>query len=88
MSDQLLHLNQYLRTLDGLESAWRSSCWAPSPAPSVALMFSAFSGHPTPTWELILGTFGGALLGLSASLGEVRRKKSPPDQPPPTPRGE
>jgi peptidoglycan/LPS O-acetylase OafA/YrhL len=36
----------------------------------VALMFSVFSGQPTPTWELILGTLGGALLGLSASLGE------------------
>jgi hypothetical protein len=54
----------------------------------VALLFSAFSGHPAPTWEIILGTSGGALLGLSASLGEVRRKKSPPDQPPLTPRGE
>ena len=41
----------------------------------VALMFSVFSGHPTPTWELIIGAIGGALLGLSASLGEVRRKK-------------
>jgi len=54
----------------------------------VALLFSAFSGHPAPAWEIILGTLGGALLGLSASLGEVRRKKSPPGQPPPTPRGE
>jgi hypothetical protein len=54
----------------------------------VALLFSAFSGHPAPAWEIILGALGGALLGLSASLGEVRRKKSPPGQPPPTPRGE
>jgi peptidoglycan/LPS O-acetylase OafA/YrhL len=46
----------------------------------VALMFSVFSGHPTPTWELILGTIGGAVLGWSASLGEVRRKKSAPDK--------
>jgi RsiW-degrading membrane proteinase PrsW (M82 family) len=54
----------------------------------VALLFSAFSGQPAPAWEIILGALGGALLGLSASLGEVRRKKSPPDQPPPTSRGE
>ena len=53
----------------------------------VALMFSVFSGHPTPSWELIIGAIGGALLGLSASLGEARRKKPTPDQPAP-PRGE
>ena len=55
---------------------------------AVALMFSVFSGHPTPTWELIIGTLGGALLGLSASLGEVRRKKPAPDQPADPSRGE
>ena len=54
----------------------------------VALMFSVFSGHPTPTWELIIGAIGGALLGLSASLGERRRKKAAPDQPAAPPRGE
>ncbi len=54
----------------------------------VALLFSVFSGHPTPSWELILGAIGGALLGLSASLGEVRRKKPAPHQPPTSPRGE
>jgi hypothetical protein len=54
----------------------------------VALMFSVFSGQPTPAWELIIGTLGGALLGLSASLGEVRRKKPAPDQPSDSPRGE
>ena len=54
----------------------------------VALMFSVFSGHPTPMWELIIGTLGGALLGLSASLGEVRRKKPAPDQPADPSRGE
>jgi peptidoglycan/LPS O-acetylase OafA/YrhL len=58
----------------------------------VALLFSVFSGQPTPTWELILGALGGALLGLSASLGEVRRdsrrKKPTPDQPAAPPRGE
>ncbi len=53
----------------------------------VALLFSVFSGQPTPTWELILGALGGALLGLSASLGETRRKKSAPDQPSVPPRG-
>ncbi len=46
----------------------------------VAMLFSAFSGQPTPTWEVLLGALGGALLGLSASLGEVRRKKVTPDQ--------
>jgi hypothetical protein len=59
---------------------------------AVALLFSVFSGHPTPTWEVIIGLLGGALLGLSASLGEVRRdtrrKKPAPDQPPAPPRGE
>ena len=55
---------------------------------AVALMFSVFSGHPTPTWELIIGTLGGALLGLSASLGEERRKKPAPGQPSDPPRGE
>lgn len=54
----------------------------------VALMFSVFSGQPTPMWELILGIIGGALLGLSASLGEQRRKKPTPDQPSEPPRGE
>ncbi len=54
----------------------------------VALMFSVFSGNPTPIWEIVLGALGGALLGLSASLGEVRRKKSPPDQSQSNPRGE
>ena len=54
----------------------------------VALMFSVFSGQPTPAWELILGTIGGALLGLSASLGEARRKKPAPDQPSTPPRSE
>ncbi len=54
----------------------------------VALLFSAFSGHPAPTWEIILGALGGVLLGLSASLGEVRRKKSPSDPSLPTSCGE
>jgi peptidoglycan/LPS O-acetylase OafA/YrhL len=50
----------------------------------VALLFSVFSGHPPPAWEIILGALGGALLGLSASLGEARRKKTaaqPPTHP-------
>lgn len=54
----------------------------------VALMFSVFSGQPTPMWELILGTLGGALLGFSASLGEKRRKKPTLDLPSEPPRGE
>ncbi len=54
----------------------------------VALLFSMFSGRPAPTWEVIIGAIGGALLGLSASLGEARRKKSSGEQPPSTPRGE
>jgi hypothetical protein len=54
----------------------------------VALLFSIFSGQATPTWELILGTIGGALLGLSASLGEARRKKPTSDQSAAPPRGE
>jgi peptidoglycan/LPS O-acetylase OafA/YrhL len=54
----------------------------------VALLFSVFSGRPTPPWELILGALGGALLGLSASLGEMRRKKPASDQPAPPSRGE
>ncbi|CAG0936637.1 hypothetical protein TFLX_05519 [Thermoflexales bacterium] len=54
----------------------------------VALLFSVFSGQPPPAWELILGTIGGALLGLSASLGEARRKKPASDQSSSPPRGE
>jgi peptidoglycan/LPS O-acetylase OafA/YrhL len=54
----------------------------------VALLFSVFSGQPTPAWELIIGTIGGAVLGLSASLGETRRKKPGSDQPTVPPRGE
>lgn len=46
----------------------------------VALLFSVFSGRPTPTWEIVIGAIGGALLGLSASLGEVRRKKDTANQ--------
>jgi hypothetical protein len=46
----------------------------------VALLFSLFSGRPAPAWEIIIGAFGGALLGLSASLGEVRRKKNTSDE--------
>lgn len=41
----------------------------------VALLFSVFSGRPTPGWEILIAASGGALLGLSASLGEMRRKK-------------
>ena len=46
---------------------------------AVALMFAAFARQaPTPL-ELILGAIMGAVLGLSASLGEKRRKRIKPD---------
>ena len=52
----------------------------------VALLFSWFSGHGVSSPEVILGAIGGAFLGWSASLGEVRRKKSSHEQPrPPQP---
>ena len=54
----------------------------------VAFMFSAFSGRPTSVWEVIIGVVVGALLGLSASLGEVRRKKPESDRASTPPRGE
>lgn len=54
----------------------------------VTLLFSIFSGHPPPAWEIILGTLGGALLGLSASLGETRRKKADEQPPNDQPRGQ
>jgi hypothetical protein len=55
---------------------------------AVAFLFSIFSGHLPPAWEVILGALGGALLGLSASLGEVRRKKSAETPPANSPRSE
>jgi hypothetical protein len=45
----------------------------------VAVMFALFAGQsPTPL-EMIAGAIIGALLGLSASLGEKRRKRTKPD---------
>jgi hypothetical protein len=46
---------------------------------AVALMFAGFAQQsPTPL-ELIVGAIVGAALGLSASLGEKRRKRIKPD---------
>ena len=41
----------------------------------VAAMFAAFARRPVAPIELIIGTAIGGLLGLSASLGEARRKR-------------
>ena len=54
----------------------------------IAFLFSVFSGHQPPAWEVILAALGGGLLGLSASLGEVRRKKSAEPPPANSPRNE
>ena len=58
----------------------------------VVMLFSIFSGQPAPVWEVLVGIAGGAVLGLSASLGEVRRdtrrEKSISDQPPAPPHDE
>jgi hypothetical protein len=79
------------RDIDGHLTGWRRLAIIALGAVSgaiVAWLFSMFSAHPTPTWEIVLGTLGGALLGLSASLGEVRRKKPTSQQPPSSPRSE
>jgi uncharacterized membrane protein YccC len=41
----------------------------------VAAMFAAFARQPVAPIELIIGAAIGGLLGLSASLGEARRKR-------------
>ena len=41
----------------------------------VTVMFAAFARQPVATIELISGAAIGGLLGLSASLGEARRKR-------------
>jgi hypothetical protein len=41
----------------------------------VDLIFAAFGGRVVGPGDLILAAIAGALLGLSASLGEKRRKK-------------
>jgi predicted membrane-bound spermidine synthase len=46
---------------------------------AVAIMFAFFAQRAVPTIELIIGAAIGALLGLSASLGERRRKRARPD---------
>lgn len=42
---------------------------------AVALLFAAFARQAPSTLELIIGAIVGAALGLSASLGEKRRKR-------------
>jgi predicted membrane-bound spermidine synthase len=42
----------------------------------VALLFAIFARRSPDLIELIVGAIIGALLGLSASLGETRRKRS------------
>ncbi len=42
----------------------------------VAFLFAAFARRSPDLIELIVGAIIGALLGLSASLGETRRKRS------------
>jgi len=43
---------------------------------TVALIFAWFAGRMIGTSDLIVGAVIGALLGLSASLGEKRRRRS------------
>ena len=42
----------------------------------VALLFALFARRSPEVSELIIGAIIGGLLGLSASLGETRRKRS------------
>ena len=46
---------------------------------AVAIMFAFFAQRSVTTIELIIGAVIGAILGLSASLGEKRRKRARPD---------
>jgi uncharacterized membrane protein YqgA involved in biofilm formation len=46
---------------------------------AVAIMFAFFAQRSVTISELIIGAAIGALLGLSASLGEKRRKRTKPD---------
>lgn len=46
---------------------------------TVAILFAFFAQHSVTTIELIIGAALGAFLGLSASLGEKRRKRTKPD---------
>jgi prepilin signal peptidase PulO-like enzyme (type II secretory pathway) len=43
---------------------------------TVALIFAWFAGRTVGAGDLIVGAAIGALLGLSASLGEKRRRRS------------
>jgi hypothetical protein len=42
----------------------------------VAVMFAWFARHPVQPIDLIVGAIIGGVLGLSASLGEVKRRRS------------
>lgn len=42
----------------------------------VAVMFAWFARHPVQPIDLIVGVIIGGVLGLSASLGEAKRKRS------------
>jgi hypothetical protein len=46
---------------------------------AVAIIFAFFAQRSVTSIELIIGAVIGALLGLSASLGEQRRKRGKPD---------
>ena len=46
---------------------------------TVAIMFAFFAQRSVTTIELIIGAVIGAILGLSASLDEKRRKRARPD---------
>ena len=46
---------------------------------AVAALFAFFARQSPTALELIIGVIVGAALGLSASLGEKRRKRTKPD---------
>ncbi len=44
---------------------------------AIALLFAWFAGRSATMVELVIGIVAGGLLGLSASLGEKRRRRPP-----------
>jgi hypothetical protein len=44
---------------------------------AIALLFAWFAGRSATMLELLVGIVAGGLLGLSASLGERRRRRPP-----------
>jgi len=44
---------------------------------AIALIFAWFAGRSATVAELVIGVVAGGLLGLSASLGERRRRRPP-----------